>query len=194
MKTNIIYIFMLFFLVSCVTTPPHVDLCKAFSSPLDQIYFKNTFSYPVYVQSWNVELSDEENWCKQLVPFSEPIEIQPGESKKIMDFVAPQQIRIIRVSDNVVLSVIDNPRDIAGDIESNKILWLSDVNYIPNDEEAYSKDNYPIARFYFSIIDNACQSRSNQITKSDECMLDFSTIAKTILEPNVAAIEEQVQD
>jgi len=67
-------------------------------------YVKNTLDYPVLVQCYFRPFNYNPFWCEnELIGYSEPIEIQPNESKIVMDYVMPSGIKIFRCSDNSLL-------------------------------------------------------------------------------------------
>ena len=101
MKTllKIILMILAIMLSACeTTTPPFYCFSETF-------YAKNTLNYDITVQCYFRTLEAGENWCEQEpIAWSEPILLQPGECKMVMDYVQPEYIKIFRASDGELLN------------------------------------------------------------------------------------------
>ena len=67
-------------------------------------YVKNTLDYPILVQCYFRPFNDNPLWCEnEPIAYSEPVEIQPNESKIVMDYVLPLGIKIFKSSNGSLL-------------------------------------------------------------------------------------------
>jgi hypothetical protein len=67
-------------------------------------YIKNTLDYSILIQCYFRPFNNDSLWCeKEMIEFSEPIEIQPNESQIVMDYVIPCGIKIFNGSDTTLL-------------------------------------------------------------------------------------------
>jgi len=102
MKDKFYFLFLVSLLLnSCIA----VDKLQFSDTSFSTVTFvKNTLDYPVLVQCYFRPFNDNNFWCEnELVEYSEPIEIQPNESKIVMDYVMPLGIKIFKGSDNSLL-------------------------------------------------------------------------------------------
>jgi hypothetical protein len=101
MKYHKLIFVLLLLLTSCIA----VDKLQYSDSSFSTVtYVKNTLDYPVHVQCYFRPFNDNPFWCEnELIAYSEPIEIQPNESKIVMDYIIPSGIKIFRGSDNSLL-------------------------------------------------------------------------------------------
>ena len=85
---------------SCIEVDPYMD--SVTSSSL-VTYTKNSLDYPIRVQCWFRPLNDNPFWCEnELIPYSDPILIEPNGTAIVMDYVQPIGIKIFK-SDSTLL-------------------------------------------------------------------------------------------
>lgn len=119
---RIIAIFFLL-LVSC--TVDRLQLSDASYSTVT--FVKNTLDYPVLVQCYFRPFNNNPFWCEnELIAYSEPVEIQPNESKIVMDYVMPSGIKIFKSSDNTLLFEIFGSRNYVVDTSNGVLSYSSE--------------------------------------------------------------------
>jgi len=100
---------ILLLLTSCVAVDHWQRTDASYSNVT---YVKNTLDYPVLVQCYFRPFNDNPFWCgNELIPYSEPVEIRPNESKIVMDYVNPCGIKVFKSSDNSLLFEAFEERD-----------------------------------------------------------------------------------
>jgi hypothetical protein len=104
MRKAFLFVSVALLLNSCIIIEPPENLTLYDTSFSTVTYVKNTLDYSVLVQCYFRPFNDDSLWCEnELVEYSEPVEIQPNESKIVMDYVSPYGIKIFRGSDNTLL-------------------------------------------------------------------------------------------
>ena len=66
------------------------------STPVSMVtYLQNTLDYPIIVQAYYIPFDNDTAWTTHdEKAYGDPVEIQPGEAKMIMDYVLPSHIEI----------------------------------------------------------------------------------------------------
>ena len=99
MKFNLILILLISsFLYGC-TGAPSLDSYRR-----EDNYIVNNLSYPVKVQAYCYKISNTEDWCKTPVPFSDPIEIPPGDTAEVIRYTPFESLKVYRAEDDVLMS------------------------------------------------------------------------------------------
>jgi len=67
-------------------------------------FVKNTLDYSILVQCYFRPFNNNDLWCSnELIKYSEPIEINPNESKIVIDYIKPSGIKIFKSHDSTLL-------------------------------------------------------------------------------------------
>jgi len=96
------YIITIFLFVSCVPIDPP-DTPEYYSKI---VLMKNNLAYPIKVQAYCYKITSDEDWCKNIVPYSESVEIACGDTIELIRYSIFEYIEVYNSSTNVLLSKI----------------------------------------------------------------------------------------